>query len=178
LLGREDELWRIALPAPHWNSSNAGARCRCRRTSAGGADHTDRERYQSIFAREPGARSQLPPPACTSTSRWLAALAERGVSRAQVTLHVGAGTFQPLRTESIAAHALHAERARVSAATCEAIRAHARLRRPCSGRGHHGDARARVAALAANGGAAPARRPGSLVRGHATVHHAGLFSFR
>ena len=51
----------------------------------------------------------------------LAALAERGVEIAHVTLHVGAGTFAPIRGESVRSHALHCEWVEVSAAVCEAI---------------------------------------------------------
>ena len=129
VLGREDELWRIALPAPaleffeRWGEVPLPPYIRRR------ADHTDRERYQSIFAREPGAVA-APTASLHFDEPLLAALTERGVDRAHITLHVGAGTFQPLRTESIAAHTLHAERAWVSAATCEAI---ARTR-ACGGR--------------------------------------------
>src|SRR5258705_11036642 len=120
VLGREDELWRIALPAPaleffqRWGEAPLPPYIRRR------PDHTDRERYQSIFAREPGAVA-APTASLHFDEPLLAALAERGVNRAHITLHVGAGTFQPLRTESLAAHTLHAERAWVSAATCEAI---------------------------------------------------------
>ena len=129
VLGREEELWRIALPAPaleffqRWGEVPLPPYIRRR------ADHTDRERYQSIFAREPGAVA-APTASLHFDEPLLAALTERGVSRAHITLHVGAGTFQPLRTESLAAHTLHAERAWVSAATCEAI---ARTR-ACGGR--------------------------------------------
>src|SRR5260370_36970414 len=118
VLRREDELWRIALPAPaleffeRWGEVPLPPYIRRR------ADHTDPERYQSIFAREPGPVA-APTPRLHFDERLLAALAERGVSRAQVTLHVGAGTFQPLRTESIPAHTMHTERAWVIAAPCE-----------------------------------------------------------
>ncbi|HEY8507543.1 MAG TPA: S-adenosylmethionine:tRNA ribosyltransferase-isomerase, partial [Steroidobacteraceae bacterium] len=50
------------------------------------------------------------------------ALGARGVRRAFVTLHVGAGTFQPVRTENLDEHVMHAERVSVSAETCDAIR--------------------------------------------------------
>jgi S-adenosylmethionine:tRNA ribosyltransferase-isomerase len=53
----------------------------------------------------------------------LAALEEKGIRRTTVTLHVGAGTFQPLRSERIADHVMHAEWAEVPAAACEAINA-------------------------------------------------------
>ena len=156
VLRREDELWRIALPAPaleffeRWGEVPLPPYIRRR------ADHTDRERYQSIFARQPGAVA-APTASLHFDEPLLAALAERGVSRAHITLHVGAGTFQPLRTESLAAHTLHAERAWVSAATCEAI---ARTR---AGGGRVvavGTTVVRAlesAALAANGGAASTR---------------------
>src|SRR5256885_4990638 len=158
VLGREEELWRIALPAPaleffqRWGEVPLPPYVRRR------ADHTDRERYQSIFAREPGAVA-APTASLHFDEPLLAALTERGVSRAHITLHVGAGTFQPLRTESLAAHTLHAERAWVSAATCEAI---ARTR-ACGGRvvavGTTVVRALESAALAANGGAACARAP-------------------
>jgi len=158
VLGREEELWRIALPAAaleffqRWGEVPLPPYVRRR------ADHTDRERYQSIFAREPGAVA-APTASLHFDEPLLAALTERGVSRAHITLHVGAGTFQPLRTESLAAHTLHAERAWVSAATCEAI---ARTR-ACGGRvvavGTTVVRALESAALAANGGAACARAP-------------------
>jgi len=156
VLGREDELWRIALPAPaleffqRWGEVPLPPYIRRR------PDHTDRERYQSIFAREPGAVA-APTASLHFDEPLLAALAERGVNRAHITLHVGAGTFQPLRSESLAAHTLHAERAWVSAATCEAIaRTRARGGRVVA----VGTTVVRAlesAALAANGGAASTR---------------------
>jgi len=156
VLGREDELWRIGLPAPaleffqRWGEVPLPPYIRRR------PDHTDRERYQSIFARAPGAVA-APTASLHFDEPLLAALAERGVNRAHITLHVGAGTFQPLRTESLAAHTLHAERAWVSAATCEAIaRTRARGGRVVA----VGTTVVRAlesAALAANGGA-PATR--------------------
>jgi S-adenosylmethionine:tRNA ribosyltransferase-isomerase len=156
VLGREDELWRIGLPAPaleffqRWGEVPLPPYIRRR------PDHTDRERYQSIFARAPGAVA-APTASLHFDEPLLAALAERGVNRAHITLHVGAGTFQPLRTESLAAHTLHAERAWVSAATCEAIaRTRARGGRVVA----VGTTVVRAlesAALAANGGAAATR---------------------
>jgi len=121
VLGREAELWRIALPAPALEFFETFGEVPLppyiRRPPA----PFDRERYQSIFAREPGAVA-----APTASLHFDDALAEalgaRGVARAFVTLHVGAGTFQPLRGADLAAHVLHAERASVGSATCEAIR--------------------------------------------------------
>jgi S-adenosylmethionine:tRNA ribosyltransferase-isomerase len=83
-------------------------------------DPRDRERYQSIFARDPGAVAA--PTASLHFDRTLmAALEKRGVESAFITLHVGAGTFQPVRAANLHEVVLHAERVEVSAATCEAV---------------------------------------------------------
>lgn len=80
----------------------------------------DRERYQTIYAREPGAVAA--PTAGLHFDQWVfAALAQRGVQTAKVTLHVGAGTFQPLRAEHIADHTMHRERATVTHEVVEAV---------------------------------------------------------
>ena len=68
----------------------------------------DAERYQTIFAARPGAVA-APTAALHFDEEVLAALAARGVERAGVTLHVGAGTFQPVKTENLAEHRMHAE---------------------------------------------------------------------
>jgi len=120
VLGRDGDLWRIGLPAPaleffeRWGEVPLPPYIRREPSRA------DRERYQSIFAREPGAVAA--PTASLHFDQALAAALEAcGVGRTLVTLHVGAGTFQPLRTDDLAGHVLHAERASVGAATCEAI---------------------------------------------------------
>jgi S-adenosylmethionine:tRNA ribosyltransferase-isomerase len=74
----------------------------------------DRERYQTVFARAPGAVA-APTAGLHFDQPLLDALELRGVERAFLTLHVGAGTFAPVRTEQIEAHRLHAERLAVSA---------------------------------------------------------------
>jgi S-adenosylmethionine:tRNA ribosyltransferase-isomerase len=84
------------------------------------ASEADRERYQSIFARDPGAVA-APTASLHFDEQLRAAVAARGVGCAFVTLHVGAGTFQPVRVEELAAHTMHAEYAAVSDATCAAI---------------------------------------------------------
>jgi len=87
-------------------------------------EHTDsaedESRYQTVFARVPGAVA-APTAALHFDEALLAALDARGVQRASVTLHVGAGTFQPVKTENIAEHQMHAERYEVPAATQQAI---------------------------------------------------------
>ncbi len=80
----------------------------------------DVRRYQTVFARQPGAVA-APTAALHFDEGVLAALAARGVDTAHVTLHVGAGTFQPVRVEKIAEHQMHSECFEVPASTVEAI---------------------------------------------------------
>lgn len=80
----------------------------------------DREDYQTIFARRPGAVA-APTASLHFTDRLLAALEARGVRRATVTLHIGAGTFLPLRGEDPRAQRLHAEWGEVTEEAAEAI---------------------------------------------------------
>jgi S-adenosylmethionine:tRNA ribosyltransferase-isomerase len=91
---------------------------------AGMADHADteedEERYQTVFARAPGAVA-APTAALHFDEGVLSALAARGVQTASVTLHVGAGTFQPVKTENIAEHHMHSEWYDVPEATQQAI---------------------------------------------------------
>lgn len=82
----------------------------------------DERRYQTVFAARPGAVA-APTAALHFDEAVLAALAERGVQRAAVTLHVGAGTFQPVRVERIAEHRMHSEWFEVPQATVDAIQA-------------------------------------------------------
>ena len=83
-------------------------------------DEDDARRYQTVFARVPGAVA-APTAALHFDEGVLAALEARGVRRASVTLHVGAGTFQPVRVESIADHRMHSEWFEVPQATVDAI---------------------------------------------------------
>ena len=82
----------------------------------------DEQRYQTVFAKNPGAVA-APTAALHFDEAMLAKLEARGIARASVTLHVGAGTFQPVKTESIAEHHMHFERFDVPQATHEAIAA-------------------------------------------------------
>lgn len=83
---------------------------------------SDRERYQTVFARSPGAAA-APTAGLHFDETMLARLAVRGVERAFVTLHVGAGTFQPVRADRLDEHVMHAEWLEVSSETCEAVAA-------------------------------------------------------
>ena len=80
----------------------------------------DEQRYQTVFAKNPGAVA-APTAALHFDETVLAQLDARGVQRASVTLHVGAGTFQPVKTENILEHSMHFERFEVPAATQQAI---------------------------------------------------------
>jgi S-adenosylmethionine:tRNA ribosyltransferase-isomerase len=82
----------------------------------------DRERYQTVFAREAGAVA-APTAGLHFDKPLLERLTERGIHQARVTLHVGAGTFQPVRADRLADHAMHAEWLRVSAETVAAVQA-------------------------------------------------------
>ncbi len=81
----------------------------------------DERRYQTVFANKPGAVA-APTAALHLDNALLAAIEARGVRRAVCTLHVGAGTFQPVRVERVADHAMHFERFEMPQATVEAVR--------------------------------------------------------
>ncbi|MFT4768314.1 MAG: S-adenosylmethionine:tRNA ribosyltransferase-isomerase [Glaciecola sp.] len=82
----------------------------------------DRERYQTVYAQRDGAVA-APTAGLHFDKALLQTLDDMGVRRAQVTLHVGAGTFQPVRTEDIRDHQMHAEYLEVSQSVCDAIAA-------------------------------------------------------
>jgi S-adenosylmethionine:tRNA ribosyltransferase-isomerase len=85
-------------------------------------DADDERRYQTVFARVPGAVA-APTAALHFDEGVLAALEARGVQRASVTLHVGAGTFAPMKTERISEHVMHHERYAIPPETLRAIAA-------------------------------------------------------
>jgi S-adenosylmethionine:tRNA ribosyltransferase-isomerase len=90
------------------------------------ADASDEERYQTVFAREPGAVA-APTAGLHFDEEMLAALRLRGAQIAYVTLHVGAGTFQPVRVKDTQEHVMHSERYSISQITLETIRQARRL---------------------------------------------------
>jgi S-adenosylmethionine:tRNA ribosyltransferase-isomerase len=85
-------------------------------------DASDATRYQSLFARKRGAVA-APTASLHFDQPLLAALGEQGVFTAFVTLHVGAGTFQPVRTDAVGAHVMHAEFVEVSEDAVKAVAA-------------------------------------------------------
>jgi S-adenosylmethionine:tRNA ribosyltransferase-isomerase len=80
----------------------------------------DRERYQTVYAREPGAVA-APTAGLHFDAGVLEACRRAGVSSARVTLHVGAGTFQPVRVDDLREHRMHGELVDVPADTCLAV---------------------------------------------------------
>jgi S-adenosylmethionine:tRNA ribosyltransferase-isomerase len=122
MLAREGDLWRIGLPQPALAFFERFGAVPLppyiRRAPAA----EDRDRYQSIFAQQPGAVA-APTASLHFDAGLMRELDARGVQQTLVTLHVGAGTFQPLRADELAANTLHAEMAAVGPAACAAIEA-------------------------------------------------------
>ncbi len=126
VLAKEGDLWRVQLPGSsleHGSSleyfeqhGDVPLPPYIRRVPGA----TDRERYQSIFAQQPGAVA-APTASLHFDEALMQAIDERGIQRAFVTLHVGAGTFQPVRVDDLDAHKMHAERVTVTSETCAAI---------------------------------------------------------
>lgn len=84
------------------------------------AEADDASRYQTVYAKEPGAVA-APTAGLHFDEAMLSRCDAMGVERAQVTLHVGAGTFQNIRVDNLDEHRMHAERVIVSESTCNAI---------------------------------------------------------
>ena len=122
ILGREREFFRLrfencddvlallerhgSVPLPLYITRAAGG--------------SDAERYQTVYAREPGAVA-APTAGLHFDQVLLDALRGRGASLAYVTLHVGAGTFQPVRQQELARHEMHAEWYRIEDATVRLV---------------------------------------------------------
>ena len=86
------------------------------------ADETDAQRYQTVYAKHPGAVA-APTAGLHFDQALLDQLQQQGVLLAWLTLHVGAGTFQPVRTENLAEHQMHSEWCEISAETAAMINA-------------------------------------------------------
>ena len=85
-----------------------------------GIDEADRDDYQTIFAREAGAVA-APTAALHFTDRLIASLDERGVKRETLTLHVGAGTFLPVKVDDTSNHRMHSEWGRIDQAAADRL---------------------------------------------------------
>ena len=125
LLARHDDLWEIQLLEPAVEFFERCGAVPLPPYITRAPDAVDRERYQSLFAAAPGAVA-APTASLHFDAGLLAGLRDRGVAHALVTLHVGAGTFQPMRVEELDEHVMHAERYAVPDATVAAVeRTHA-----------------------------------------------------
>jgi len=85
-----------------------------------GTDESDHDDYQTMFAREAGAVA-APTAALHFTERLIAALDERGIKRETLTLHVGAGTFMPVKSDDTANHKMHSEWGQIDEATADRL---------------------------------------------------------
>ena len=120
--GREEDLFRVRLPEPALEFFGRHGSVPLPPYIERTPDGDDSGRYQSVLARVPGAVA-APTASLHFDEAMLARLDAMGVRRATVTLHVGAGTFQPMRSDRIEEHVMHAEWAELPAATVEAIAA-------------------------------------------------------
>ncbi len=118
--GAGGSLYELAFPADPWTLLERCGRVPLPPYIEHADDADDERRYQTVFARRPGAVA-APTAALHFDAGVLDALAARGVEAAHVTLHVGAGTFQPVRVTDIAAHVMHSERYEVAPATAAAV---------------------------------------------------------
>lgn len=83
-------------------------------------DTADSERYQTVFAEQDGAVA-APTAGLHFDDELLAQVAQKGVASTKLTLHVGAGTFQPVRVENVLDHKMHSEQIEVPVSACEAV---------------------------------------------------------
>lgn len=122
VLGREEDLFRVRFAEPVTAVLERCGQVPLPPYIRHPPDARDAERYQTVFAEKPGAVA-APTAGLHFDRALLDAIGARGTAVARVTLHVGAGTFQPIRSDSIEAHRMHAERYTVPAATVTTIEA-------------------------------------------------------
>jgi S-adenosylmethionine:tRNA ribosyltransferase-isomerase len=122
VVGREDDFWLLDFGSDPAAVFEAHGEMPLPPYLRRAAEESDRERYQTVYARVPGAVA-APTAGLHFDTALLEACVRAGVARAQVTLHVGAGTFQPVRVDDLRDHRMHAEFTEVPAATCEAVAA-------------------------------------------------------
>ncbi len=122
VLGREGEFYRLRFPSDAVELIEKHGRLPLPPYIERAAASADEERYQTVYARERGSVA-APTAGLHFDAPLLERLRDRGVGVAHVTLHVGAGTFQPVRVHAISEHRMHRERYVVPQATAEAIAA-------------------------------------------------------
>jgi S-adenosylmethionine:tRNA ribosyltransferase-isomerase len=120
--GRERDMFRLVLSKPAAELMERHGAVPLPPYIDRDVESTDSDRYQTVYARQPGAVA-APTAGLHFDEEMLGEITQRGVNHAFVTLHVGAGTFQPLRDEQVEANRLHSERVQVSQEVCEAVQA-------------------------------------------------------
>jgi S-adenosylmethionine:tRNA ribosyltransferase-isomerase len=119
---REDDFWHVEFSSDAHAMFDRLGEMPLPPYVAREAESTDRDRYQTVYAREPGAVA-APTAGLHFDDALLQACRAAGAEFAYVTLHVGAGTFQPVRVDDVAQHRMHAELCVVPGATCDAVAA-------------------------------------------------------
>ena len=119
VLARQDDLTRLRFSAPVLAVLDALGRLPLPPYIEHDPTADDEARYQTVYADAPGAVA-APTAGLHFDEAMLARLAAHGVRTARITLHVGAGTFQPVRVDAIADHTMHSERYTIPQATVEA----------------------------------------------------------
>ncbi|HST01908.1 MAG TPA: tRNA preQ1(34) S-adenosylmethionine ribosyltransferase-isomerase QueA [Usitatibacter sp.] len=120
VLDRDGEFYRLEFPRDVLALLDARGEVPLPPYIAHAADAGDESRYQTVYARSPGAVA-APTAGLHFDEKLLAALAAKGVRRASLTLHVGAGTFQPVRQDDLSRHVMHSEWYEVPQATVDAV---------------------------------------------------------
>jgi S-adenosylmethionine:tRNA ribosyltransferase-isomerase len=122
IAGRAGDLYEVELDGDWLDYLHAHGEIPLPPYIARAAEPADRDRYQTVFAAAPGAVA-APTAGLHFDAPMFAQLAERGIEHAFLTLHVGAGTFAPLRAARIEDHTLHTEWMHVPAEVCARVRA-------------------------------------------------------
>ncbi len=122
VLGREGELFEVEFPERVLDLLDRHGATPLPPYIEHTALQEDDERYQTVYAREPGAVA-APTAGLHFDEAMLAQLAAQGIAQAFVTLHVGAGTFQPVRTRNLEDHIMHSERYSVPPETVALVKA-------------------------------------------------------
>jgi S-adenosylmethionine:tRNA ribosyltransferase-isomerase len=120
VLGRQDDVTQLRFPRPVLDVLDQLGRLPLPPYIEHTPTADDEARYQTVYADAPGAVA-APTAGLHFDDAMLAALREQGIRMARVTLHVGAGTFQPVRVDNIAEHTMHSEHYTIPQATIDAI---------------------------------------------------------
>lgn len=122
VLGRQDDLFRLSFDDDLMAILDRCGHVPLPPYIARDDAQADRERYQTVYADRPGAVA-APTAGLHFDESMLARLSGNGIEMARVTLHVGAGTFQPVRTDDVRDHQMHSEWLQVTENTCEKVAA-------------------------------------------------------